>query len=33
MGVRRWKRVLKTIPQPMLDAGIDYLTSIVSTKH
>jgi hypothetical protein len=33
MGVRRWKRVLKTIPQPMLDAGVDYLASIVSMKH
>jgi hypothetical protein len=33
MGVRRWKRVLKTIPQLMLDAGIDYLASIVSTTH
>jgi hypothetical protein len=27
MGVRRWKRVLKTIPQLMLDAGVDYLAS------
>jgi len=25
MGVRRWKRVLKTIPRHMLDAGVDYL--------
>lgn len=33
MGVRRWKRALKTIPQPMLDAGSAYLASFLATKR